>query len=123
MGRLNVSTLLVQCLHFIGIRSHLQTNSLRVRSEAPKQLLQGELLQGCPSATLLILLILITEELNGKKIITLLSFLFSLGKKKESWKLSYCYYNHKLQNMQSDNCICPLTCRKALGFSSYVFWL
>lgn len=81
-GQLNVSTLLVQCLHFIGIRSHLQTNSLRVRSEVSKQLQQGERLQGCPSATLLILVILITEELNGKKIITLLPFLFSLGIKK-----------------------------------------
>lgn len=84
MGRLNVFTLLTQCFHFTGIRSHLQTNSLRVRSEAPSQLQQGELLQVCPSATLLILLILITEKLNGKKIVILLPFFFLLEKKIKS---------------------------------------
>lgn len=56
-------------------------------------------------------------------LLTLLRTTVIAGKKKKGQKLSYSCYNHTLQNRQLGEWVRPLTCSKALGFSSYEFWL
>lgn len=60
---------------------------------------------------------------KGVQFKTVLFSFFFFKEKKKGQKLSYSCYNHTLQNRQLGEWVGPLTCSKALGFSSYEFWL